>query len=212
MPRRTPARAAVVLLGLLAAALLASGLVLPAAGARTHYTTPTELRDATPTCPIHENYPPTAVADNRAWAKPTSQRVGWRYHVDGSWALVLDYNRQGNPHWGFIRRSCLQNPPNHRPLLGKGGDGHFERVPFSPAPRPRIGAGRFGTVHTLRSSPTSFVTGNLRPGDRFEFTASCTRSGNWVFGYAPVARRWGWVLTAGLSGAHCRWRRATGSG
>ena len=29
----------------------------------------------------------------------------------------------------------------------------------------------------------------------------------------PIARRWGWVLTAGLSGSRCRWwAGATGSG
>ena len=63
-----------------------------------------------------------------------------------------------------------------------------------------------GSGGTLRSGPKQFAIGNLDKGWEFRITRGKCRTeagtpfkdDQWVFGYAPQARRWGWVQAVHL--------------
>jgi hypothetical protein len=179
--------------------------IVPAAAAKTNYTKSVALKTA---CPIFENYPKTGVPA-RAWTKtPRSGHVGLRYNVNSHYVLVLDYARGRahiNPHWGFLDRGCLRDQLGKPNLVGTGGDGKDKAVDFRPHPLHTIGARTALGPATLRSGPMSFVTGNLEKGDVFRISGRCSgrSSKSFVFGYARVAKRWGWVQSANLRGDPC---------
>ncbi len=192
------------------AALLSLVSVVPVAGAKTTKTRYTKSVALKAACPIFENYPKTGVPA-RAWTKtPGSGRVGLRYNVNSHYVLVLDYARgdahpKVNPHWGFLDRGCLKAQLDKPSLVGVGGDGKDKAVDFRPHPLHTIGARTALGPATLRSGPRSFVTGNLEKGDVFRISGRCSgrRSKSFVFGYARVAKRWGWVQSANLRGDPC---------
>jgi len=173
--------------------------------AKPRYTKSTELKGP---CPILENSPMAGVP-LRTWTKD-SGRVGIRYNVDDRYALVLDYARASakpevNPHWGFIDRLCLKGQLHKGHLRATGGDGRDTRVPFSPRPDRTVGTRMARGNATLRSGAKSFAIGNLEAGDSFDITRHCSSqsSSSFVFGYAPVAQRWGWVQSSRLTGDPC---------
>lgn len=151
----------------------------------------------------------------RAWIKaPASGRLGIRYNVDDRYALVLDYARgdakpKVNPHWGFVDRLCLTDQLHKRALRATGGDGREKRVLFRLRGARTVGTRMARGNATLRSGAKSFAIGNLEAGDRFRITRRCSSRSfsSFVFGYAPVARRWGWVQSSRLSGNPCAPRR-----
>lgn len=177
------------------------------ATAKPRYTKIVALKHA---CPIYENYPKTGVPA-RAWTKtPGSGRVGLRYNVNSHYVLVLDYARghahpKVNPHWGFLDRGCLKAQLDKPNLVGVGGNGKDKAVDFRPHPVHTIGARSALGPATLRSGPKSFVTGNLEAGDHFRITGRCSArsSTSFIFGYARVAKRWGWVQSVHLRGDPC---------
>jgi hypothetical protein len=197
---------------LLASAVLAVGLVgtllaSPASAATTkpRYTHGSDL--TAESCQINENYPKAGVP-TRTWTvsrthKKSRPPVGVRYTY-GAYAMVLDHTRSGDPHWGFIARSCLTDPYAYSgstrlpDLTGVGGNGVPKAVPVS---APHAGKHLRSTIHldsvgTIRSAPRSFPIGNLRAGDSWQITtAHCGHhAGNaWILGYSPLAGRWGYV-------------------
>ncbi len=121
-----------------------------------------------------------------------------------------DHRPKINPHYGFIRRSCLAAQLPLPPLTGVGGNGLTRKVHFNP-----VGSGRKVTTlritgnATLRDAPRAFVIGNLRSRYHDTFvigTQRCTVAsrGSFVHGYAPAAHRWGYVEASHLTGCHLR--------
>lgn len=92
-------------------------------------------------------------------------------------------------------------------LRAVGGSGANTTVDVTPAhPRPAVKTIHLTANATLRSAPVKFVTGNLVPGQELRITTpTCRRAdgsryepSQWVFGYSPDARRWGWVQARAL--------------
>jgi len=177
-----------------------------AAQAKPRYTHGSDL--TAETCPIYENYPKAGVPVRTWTVARTHDRkhppVGVRYTYH-SYAMVLDHTRHGDPHWGFIARSCLTDPYAYSEagtrladLRGVGGGHQVKAVPISAAHNGRQARATIhvGSVGTLRSAPQSFPIGNVRPGDAFEITvAHCGHHGGnaWILGYAPAVGRWAYV-------------------
>lgn len=190
-----------------------------------NWAMPTHLTRA---CPVYENYPKPGVSTRRAWHLPAGAAVKVRYNVNGGtsyrdpetrrmivtgWALIQDRHRaehkpKMNPHYGFIRRSCLAAQLPLPPLTGIGGNRLPRHVHFNP-----IGSGRkVATLTvtgnaTLRDAPRAFPIGNVRSRHHDTFvigTRHCVVAtwGTFVHGYAPAARRWGYVEASHLRG--CR--------
>ncbi|MET9292596.1 hypothetical protein [Streptomyces sp. NPDC003077] len=161
-------------------------------------------------CAVYENFPMKGVR-HRAWHLDRGARVGVRYNVGDRWALVQDRDRASqrpkvNPHYGFVNRSCLAKQLPLPSLQGVGNDGSVRRVDFNPVGDGRKAAHLRVSGHaTLRDAVHAFVIGNLRPGDRFVIgTRTCVVHGPhaYVHGYAPAARRWGYVEATHLPDCH----------
>jgi hypothetical protein len=123
-------------------------------------------------------------------------KVGWRYNVNDRWTLIESW-RQATPHWGFIERSCLVDPPQ-RLLSGHAKGPGWHTINFAPAARPTAGTRNVHAAATLRDKPSGFVIGNLSAARPFRWTRACSTNRQWVFGYAPDAHRWGWILASNV--------------
>jgi hypothetical protein len=195
-----------IALCLLGAVVGALALAAPAsAAAKPHYTHGSDLKAES--CQINENYPKSGVP-TRTWTVTRTHDkshppVGVRYTF-GAYAMVLDHTRSGDPHWGFVARSCLTNPYAYAgkqrlpDLTGVGGNGKPKAVPTSAAHagKQRVATIHVGSVGTMRSAAQSFPIGNLRAGDPFQITrAHCGHHGGnaWILGYSPTAQRWGYL-------------------
>jgi hypothetical protein len=176
-----------------------------------NWAKPVHLKRA---CRLHENYPRPGVPD-RTWPRAADAGVKIRYNINGTWALVSDdirahHKPKINPHYGFIKRSCLDAQLPLSPLTGVGGHGTTRRVHFNPVANGR----RVAMLHvtgnpTLRDRPGAFAIGNLRAKYHDTFvigTVHCVVSNQhpWVHGYAPAARRWGYVEATHLPGCHIK--------
>jgi len=127
--------------------------------------------------------------------------VGWRYNVNRRWALIAS-RRSATPFWGFIDRDCLRDEPT--PI--RSGHAHgsgWSQVFFRPTARKVAGTRHVRENATVRSEPSGYVIGNLLAaanggeggrGDVFELSDHCSTSRAWVFGRAPRANTWGWIL------------------
>jgi hypothetical protein len=173
---------------------------------------PTHLERA---CDVYTNYPKAGVAA-RTWPLGAGAHVKVRYNVNGDWALIQDTARanrkphQINPHYGFIQRSCLARQLPLPALKGIGYDREPRTVRFNPAGNGR----RVKTLHvsgnaTMRDAVRAFVIGNLSSAYHDTFVVGTRRCvvasrGSFVHGYAPAARRWGYVQASHLPGCHVR--------
>ncbi|SBW22194.1 putative secreted protein [Candidatus Protofrankia californiensis] len=173
----------------------------PTAG--THYTIGVRL--SRPSCPAYWNLDTTGEhasgkpgwVENAVVQAPSGHgtvqaTVGWRYNVNSHWALIASH-RQATPYWGFIERSCLASPPN-RILSGHAHDGGWSTVHFQPAAGTVAGERHLTATATVRDGPNGYVIGNLGSGDTFQWTHRCGHHGPWIFGWAPKAHTWGWIL------------------
>lgn len=61
------------------------------------------------TCPVYTNYPKEGVSRRDAWWITPSDIVGWRYNVNGDWAMISDkkYRKTSHAWWGFTPRVCI---------------------------------------------------------------------------------------------------------
>ncbi|WP_239375563.1 hypothetical protein [Frankia sp. Cj5] len=73
---------------------------------------------------------------------------------------------------------------------------------FRPVAGTIAGTRHLTTAATVRSGPNGYVIGNLRSGATFHWSHRCGHRGPWVFGWAPDANTWGWIL-AGDIGNPC---------
>jgi hypothetical protein len=154
-----------------------------------------------------------------AWTQPQGHRVGWRYRVNKSWTLVLDYSHyiKGQSRWAFVETSCLKGnkyPPESkdrhgrvRNLYGKASHGRWRHVQFGTT-RLRgtrtIGIRTVKAAYiTMRDRPGAFATANLFNTNRFKITNRC-HGGYWIYGLDVQSRRWGWVASKMLRGNPCR--------
>ncbi|MDO0934187.1 hypothetical protein QQY66_21750 [Streptomyces sp. DG2A-72] len=97
------------------------------------------------------------------------------------------------------------DPNGYAPALrhrhATGGDNRVKLVDITPDPGRKRGSVKVGTTGTLRNGPVKFAIGNAGKGWVFHITrTTCRRAdgrpydpAQWVFGYSPDARRWGWV-------------------
>jgi hypothetical protein len=146
------------------------------------------------------------------------QHVGIRYTFGGAngYALVLDYVRDSDPHWGFMEKRCLQDKHARGPrgetlddLQAVGGDNKVKGVTLEAA---HDGKNRRKEIHvdstgTFRNRPKAFVIGNLEKSNTFVLpTESCGRHGadDWILGYAPRTDRWGYVQAKHLPACTAR--------
>lgn len=180
-------------------------------------------------CSVRWNYPAPGV-QLRVTPLKQGAEVSIRYNVSGGsfrdpqthhltytgTALVEVMARANhkpekiNPHWGFIDRSCLSRQLPLPALSGVGGDGQPRKVDINPDGS--AGPGQGASLHitgnaTVRDAPRAFVVGNLTSSRHDVFridTANCHvgDTADWVHGYAPAARQWGYVQASHLSGCH----------
>lgn len=172
-------------------------------------------------CPVYPNYPKPGVRGNDiGWTIAPGDTVGWRYNVNGTWAMVSDkkYRRTGHPWWGIVERRCIGTsksgfhfptrtsrypagrPIPNRLLQGRSTKkGHYARVDFRPASAPVVDPlKRSCTMGTLRDAANNFVIGNVAAGWRTRLTAQHDRG--WTKVYVPAAQRWGWFQDIHLQG------------
>jgi hypothetical protein len=91
--------------------------------------------------------------------------------------------------------------PRVRHHYAVGGDYKIKYVDTRPGPGHKRGRVTVGDTGTLRNGPMKFAIGNVEEGWVFRITRhTCRRADGrpyearqWVFGYSPDARRWGWV-------------------
>jgi hypothetical protein len=183
------------------------------------------LRLSKPSCPVYWNLDaaghessggPGWTESSRVQARSgqgtVAATVGWRYNVDAHWAMI-ESRRKATPYWGFIERSCLANPPQ-RMLSGHAKGPGWHSVTIRPAARPAAGTRKVRSAVTLRDKPSGFVIGNIHAADGvrwtgdFRWTRHCSTKGSWVFGYAPDASSWGWILSSEV-GNPCNSRKGT---
>ncbi|WP_239405248.1 hypothetical protein [Frankia sp. Cj3] len=170
------------------------------------------VRLSQPSCPVYWNLDATGdhAAGKPGWDEKAMvsvrsggtvhAAVGWRYNVNSRWALIAS-RREKTPYWGFIERSCLADPPQ-RILSGHAHSGGWDTVHFRPVAGTIAGTRHLTTAATVRSGPNGYVIGNLRSGATFHWSHRCGHRGPWVFGWAPDANTWGWIL-AGDIGNPC---------
>ena len=198
----------------------------PAAAAKTNFTTAMRLTRSGG-CPLYAGLlGTTQPLTANAWHHSQGYRVGWRYRVNKTWSLVLDYGRGDvahKPRWGFVETSCLKG--NHYPAAAKDGHGHirnlwskgshhWRHVIFGTSPA--AGAHTIGTREvvvaytTMRDKPRAFAIGNLFAKERFKITSRCTSHHNdsqdhspWIYGQDLQSGRWGWVPSGALHGNPC---------
>ena len=71
----------------------------------------------------------SAPLTGQQWHRSAGYRLGWRYRVNATWTLVLDYARSDvahRPRWAFIETSCLKN--NKYPAIAKDSHGHVRNL------------------------------------------------------------------------------------
>ncbi len=170
------------------------------------------VRLAKPSCDVYWNLDSSGEhsAGTRGWVEKATvpdphgtgivqATVGWRYNVNDHWALIAS-RRSATPYWGFIERSCLVDPPN-RLLSGHAYGSGWSTVNFRPSAGTSAGSRHVTTNATVRTAPNGYVIGNLRAandGDVFEWSHRCGNHGPWIFGWAPRAHTWGWILASDI--------------
>jgi hypothetical protein len=120
--------------------------------------------------------------------------------------VARKFPRVNSPHDLASRRDPEAYAPHLANRWATGGDNTPKHVDITPHPRKIKGSVGVGTAGTLRNGPKKFATGNVAPGWTFKITrANCRRlngqpykPSQWVFGYSPDARRWGWVQATHL--------------
>ncbi|MEV0167346.1 hypothetical protein [Nonomuraea fuscirosea] len=107
-------------------------------------------------------------------------------------------------------RANQPDPEDYAPRLddwwATGGNNIPKRVDITPSHRPIKGQVSVSTAGTIRNGPNKFAIGNVGPGWTFQIARSQCRRLNgrpykpsqWIFGYSPDARRWGWVQATHL--------------
>jgi hypothetical protein len=198
----------------------------PAAAAKSRWTTPMRLTRPGGCALYPALYKTTKPIAGRAWHRSAGHQVGWRYRVNKTWTLVLDYSRtevSRQPRWAFVETSCLKG--NRYPAGAKDAQGRirnlwgrsshgWRHVRFGTSHLPgvhTVGTRRVvGAYTTMRDNPRAFAIGNLFAGEKFRITGRCTSHHNdahgqspWIYGFDLQSRRWGWVPSGALRGNPC---------
>src|SRR5215475_12806098 len=135
----------------------------PATAGAPRWTTPMRLTRPGGCMLYPALYKRTQPITGREWHRSAGYRVGWRYRVNTTWTMVLDYNRKNvnlKPRWAFVETSCLAG--NQYPAGAKDAQGRVRNLWGRASHdwrRVRFGTTRLPGVHTtgIRSVTATYT-------------------------------------------------------